>query len=174
MSSSALPRTADLRKLAAASAKLSGDIALSDFPRLQPLLLASPGVSRVELELGADDEGYRSITGRITARATVQCQRCLGPVALDLSADVSLAMVWAEKEIPALPSRYDGIVVGQDPTDLHALVEEELLLALPLVAAHEVGMCSAQAAGSVRDAPAEEERPNPFAVLRGKEAGSGA
>mgnify|MGYP003338817214 CR=1 FL=1 len=94
------------------------------------------GVAEIDLELGLDDEGYRSITGSIKARAIVQCQRCLGPVALDLAADVALAMVWAEKEIPALPSRYDGIVVGQDPVDLHALIEEELLLAMPLVAAH--------------------------------------
>jgi len=132
------------------------------------LLMESTGSARVDLELGTDDEGYRSITGRITARAMVQCQRCLGPVALDLAADVSLAMVWAEKEIPALPSRYDGIVVGQDPTDPLELVEEELLLALPLVAAHEVGKCSADVAETVPDAPVEEERPNPFAVLRGK------
>ena len=105
MSSSALPRTADLRKLAAASAKLSGEIALQDLSRLQPLLMEVAGVAEIDLDLGLDDEGYRSITGSIKARAIVQCQRCLGPVALDLAADVALAMVWAEKEIPALPSR---------------------------------------------------------------------
>ncbi len=166
MSSSTLPRTADLRKLAAASARLSGVVGLSELPRLLPLLLESSGGAQVELELGQDDEGYRNITGSIAAHAVLQCQRCLGPVPLALDAVVSLAMVWSETEIPALPSRYDGLVVGQDPSDLRELVEEELLLALPLVAAHEPGTCPAGSGAEGPEPGMSQRNANPFAVLR--------
>lgn len=172
MSSSALPRQADLRKLAAASATVAGELGFPALPRLQPLLLESEGKAQVSLVLSQDDEGYRSITGRIAARATVQCQRCLGGLELELDVPVSLAMVWAEKEIPSLPSRYDGIVVGADPVDLYDLVEEELLLALPLVASHEPGECPARQGGT--DAGEEKAaKLNPFAVLRGRITESG-
>ena len=82
---------ASFTALRTASAKLSGEIALQDLSRLQPLLMEVAGVAEIDLDLGLDDEGYRSITGSIKARTIVQCQRCLGPVALDLAADVALA-----------------------------------------------------------------------------------
>ena len=176
MSSNALPRHADLRKLAAASATVCGAVDTQALTRLLPLLLDTAGSVHAELRLGSDDEGYRTIRGRITARAVLQCQRCLGPVALDLDVPVSLAMVWAEKEIPSLPSRYEGVVVGEDPADLYDLVEEEMLLSLPLVAAHESGSCPSQPEARDQnedDSAAEPRRENPFAVLRDKGDGAG-
>jgi uncharacterized protein len=137
-----------------------------------PLLMEAVGVAHVELRLSSDDEGYRTITGRIAARAVLQCQRCLGPVGHELDLPVSLAMVWAEKEIPSLPSRYDGVVVGADPVDLYELVEEELLLALPLVAAHEPGACPADPVSPDVESTGSDKK-NPFAVLRGVETGPG-
>jgi uncharacterized protein len=134
--------------------------------------MQTEGSANVTLKLCSDDEGYRTIKGRIAAQAALQCQRCLGPVELKLDVPVMLAMVWAEKEIPSLPSRYDGIVVGADPSDLYELVEEEVLLALPLVAAHEPGSCP-----SYPETPdtegAEPGKENPFAVLRERGAGPG-
>lgn len=176
MSSNALPRHADLRKLAAASATVGGAVDVQALTRLLPLLLDTAGSVDVELRLGSDEEGYRTIRGRITASAVLQCQRCLGPVALDLDVPVSLAMVWAEKEIPSLPSRYEGVVVGEDPADLYDLVEEEMLLSLPLVAAHESGRCPSQPEAweqNEDDVAAEPRRENPFAVLRDRGEGSG-
>jgi uncharacterized protein len=172
MSSSALPRQADLRKLAAASATVEGCVCFRELSRLQSVLMQTEGSVNVTLKLSADDEGYRTVKGRIAARAVLQCQRCLGPVELDLDVPVMLAMVWAEKEIPSLPSRYDGIVVGADPVDVFDLVEEEVLLALPLVAAHEPGSCPSYSETPDIEASVPGKK-NPFAVLREKGVESG-
>ncbi len=53
--------------------------------------------------------------------------------------------------------------------DLLALVEDELLLALPIVPAHDPEVCQHPAGFVVEDEPesseVEDKRPNPFSVL---------
>lgn len=170
MLNSALPKQADLRRLAAGSASVTGQVALADLARLEGVLSNSSGVVDVSLQLGVDEEGYRSLTGKISAALHVECQRCLESVRLEVEAPVSLALVWAEKQIPSLPSRYEGLVVGTDPIDLYELVEEELLLSLPLVPAHPPGQCPSRLTGSKGDVD-ELSRGNAFAVLRGGDDG---
>jgi len=46
----------------------------------------------------------------------------------------------------SLPKGYDVLELGEDPLDLHALIEEELLLALPIVPAHHPEECQQPAA----------------------------
>lgn len=168
MSSSTLPRLADLRKLAAAGASLSGVIALSDLPRLCEALVDADGELAVSLQLGNDDEGYRSISGSVGGSLRLECQRCLEPVALRVEVPVSLAMVWREDELASLPERFEGVIVGPEPSDLFTILEDEVLLALPLVAMHEGTACAALAgkATEVAAGPAGAGTESPFAVLR--------
>ncbi len=65
------------------------------------------------------------------------CQRCLGPVPPKLKSVAHL--VFAPEETPELPPDHEAI--GGDPQklDLAALVEDELLLSLPLIAQHAGG-----------------------------------
>jgi uncharacterized protein len=143
MSSHPLPRHAELRKLAAAGGQLQGSVELCALERLRGVLMRADDGVDVDLHGGIDDEGYRFVAGRIKASLIMQCQRCLDEVCHEVDASVNLALVWREEEIPSLPSRFEGLVVGIAATDLHELVEEELLLALPLVVRHPEGECSA-------------------------------
>lgn len=171
MSIPRVPRHADFRKLAASGAHIGGVIALADLERIGAELLAHDGLVTVALGFGIDDEGHRVIDGHVEADLVLQCQRCLGPMRLGVAADVHLAMVWREEEIPALPQRLEGVVIGDEPGDLFALVEDELLLALPFAPSHAQGECAAlEVPGDAAAAPdatqAEDEaRENPFAVL---------
>lgn len=144
MSSPPLPRHSELRKLAAATGTLRGSIPLCELERLRDVLMRDDDASAdVELRAGIDDEGYRFVAGRVRAGLLLQCQRCLDVMRHEVDVPVSLALVWREAEIPSLPSRYEALVTGTTATDLHELVEEELLLALPLVARHPDGECCA-------------------------------
>ena len=93
------------------------------------------------------------------------CQRCLEPVVLSLVVDHRLRFVKGEAAAAQLDAAGDEDVLALEPTiDLLDLLEDELLLALPVIPLHEV--CSPPAsipteAPGVVDASA----PNPFAIL---------
>lgn len=103
----------------------------------------------------------------LDAQATLSlvCQRCLAPVALGVQARRSFLFVPSEAEAAALDEQTeDDVLALSSALDGRALVEDELLLALPLVPRHED--CSMPLAGQ-EPAAAEPARPNPFAALRG-------
>ncbi len=164
MSTTRLPRHADLRKLAAAGAYLAGCIPIAHLERLCAELLSSAGDVAVELHFGVDDEGFRVIKGPVAASLSCTCQRCLGEMSLAVQAEVNLAMVWDDAQLAALPARIDGLVVGEEPADLHAIVEDELLLALPFAPRHADGQCSVAVdrVATIAVDASGTERVNPF------------
>jgi len=86
------------------------------------------------------------------------------PVREALDAGVRLALVESEMAAGSLPEEYDPLLCTADALSLFDLVEDELMLALPIVAAHARGECQSGPVGECPDqAPAD--RPNPFAVL---------
>ena len=167
MSTPRVPRQADFRKLAVSGGQISGVIALDELSRIraESTDAGSGAQATVELRFRVDDEGYRVIEGRVQACLSLQCQRCLGPMSLPVDADVRLAMVWSEDEIPSLPQRFDGIVVGEGLGDLYELGEEELLLAIPLAPRHPEGECALRRTVDGDDVADGDERGSPFAVL---------
>jgi uncharacterized protein len=165
MSKTPIPRQADFRKLAAAGATVSGVVALESLERIRSELVGESGDADVELRFGIDDEGFKEIQGTVSAQLQLQCQRCLNPMRFPVNAELHLAMVWSEDKIPSLPSRFDGLVVGEGLCDLHELVEEELLLALPLAPRHVEQDCAMLSGQDAEQDVAGEDDRNPFAVL---------
>lgn len=97
----------------------------------------------------------------------MQCQRCLKPVLTTVVAERSFRFVADEATAAALDdeAEEDILVLSRD-LDALALVEDELIMALPLVPRHEV--CP-EALPMVAGDPLvqEEVRPHPFAALAG-------
>jgi len=109
---------------------------------------------------------------RLRARTTVwlACQRCLQPVALALEVDRTLRFARDEDEAARLDEEEDDedVLALTRSLDLAALLEDELILALPLVPRHDT--CpqalpwSGEPAGPP-DAAAEPPPKHPFAAL---------
>ena len=157
----------DALNLAAAATVVERDFRLADFTRLTDRLATSDGVARARM-------AWRSIGGvptgelEVYADALLTCQRCLGPMRRDLQSASQLAFV--EREDAPVPADHEAIAGDPHEIDLAGLVEDELLLSLPLIAIHGAGEeCRAQASqvASDRDAgpPAQEMR-RPFAGLK--------
>ncbi|WP_119288670.1 YceD family protein [Azohydromonas sediminis] len=109
----------------------------------------------------------------IDARLTVvrRCQRCLHPVSLPLHVGRRLRFVDDEAQAAELDLESDDDVLALERAlDLHELIEDELLLAMPMVPRHDA--CRpprAQPSPSGDEAAAD--KPHPFAALadwRGK------
>jgi uncharacterized protein len=160
------PRKLDVADAAATALVLEGQWPVADFERLAEGVAQDGDVAwSVRGQLRPVAGGEAEVWLHLAARAKVwrECQRCLQPVALDLEVSRPLRFVADETTAAALDADSDDdVLVASRNLDLHELVEDELLLALPLVPKHERCPRSLpMAAGDVAAEPA----PNPFAAL---------
>jgi uncharacterized protein len=116
----------------------------------------------------------------------IECQRCLSPYSQHLDVDATYRIVDTEEEADEFPLDDDEVevIVGSRQFDLVDLIEEELLLALPLVPKHEKcpevheslvsGAEGTEGADGDQEGEAgdEPDRPNPFAALEKLKQGS--
>lgn len=99
-----------------------------------------------------------------STRLPLECQRCLGPVVTPLAIERRIQFVHGEDAAADLDAESDDDVLAVTRSlDLQTLIEDELLLALPLVPRHEVCPAPLQAPASDKNPP--DEAPNPFAAL---------
>lgn len=104
----------------------------------------------------------------ISGAVAVTCQRCLEPVKLKVALQRRFLVAKTEQEADAVPLDDDSIevVVGSEDFDVAALVEDEVILSLPLVPMHQSCRHPAgQVAGPILEEGAVAEKVSPFAVL---------
>jgi uncharacterized protein len=110
---------------------------------------------------------------RIVADVAVglACQRCLQRMVVPMAVDRRLFFVVGEDAAASLDAESDDDVLALEPAlDLQRLVEDELLLALPLVPRHEV--CPEPLPFEAEPEPPASE--HPFAALAALKRGSGS
>lgn len=155
-----LPEVVDAVGLAEKGRHLTGYLALSDLDRLLPLLVHTEGQVGVDLQF--QRQGRLSvITGQVSAELAVECQCCLEPMLLPVSAKVRLGVVSSLDAALALSEDYEALIVDESrEVVIRDIVQDELLLAIPAIPQH----LTCQALTS--DAKMPDERPNPFAALQ--------
>lgn len=164
MFSGQLPSFLEPRKLADQEAEIKGETTVARLPRLAEFRDSQDEIVEVALRFGRDEERRQSVSGTVKTSLIMTCQRCLEPVRCSVEAHPALVMVYKEDQIKALPEHLDPWLVTDEKIILSELLEEELLLALPLVAMHE--QCPTVLHKSAEPAAAaESKRDNPFAVL---------
>jgi uncharacterized protein len=140
------PLRLDVRAFARESAALSGSTALTDMARLAVEQNAAPA--------GVDDSVQWSLTGltkdlrggahqtwlhvRARARLGMVCQRCLEPMTQALVVDRQFRFVSTEQAADAEDDQFEeDLLVASAAFDAMTLIEDELILALPLVPRHD-------------------------------------
>ena len=115
-----------------------------------------------------DEQGLTYFSGSISTSASLVCERCGGQMAQPLQIDFCFTPIKSESEIEELPDVYDPIEVDdQGEIDILQLIEDELILALPIVAFHAEEDCGVSKDDmSFGEIDEEDQRPNPFAVLK--------
>lgn len=139
---------------------------LASFERLCDPLADNAGTVHAKLIFERDERRAVTIHSELEVEVKMVCQRCLELVALPIRSECHYAVVKEGADTQSLPKGYDVLEVGEDPLDLMTLVEDELLLALPIVPAHDPEECQ-QPAGVETPESSEDEvsRSNPFSVL---------
>lgn len=170
----------DVGLLTASRSAFAREYALADFARLGDGLAKREGRAEAEFRFHAaefvptDESGAGAATqlpaleGSVRARPWLVCQRCLNAYEQPVESEFRIAFVATDDAAANVPEGYEGVVAAHGRASLAVLVEDELLLALPLVPVHATPEeCAAQPETAAPDESAPREgTQRPFADLR--------
>tara|TARA_B100001094_G_C17957485_1_gene683705 strand:- start:315 stop:842 length:528 start_codon:yes stop_codon:yes gene_type:complete len=163
-----LPKYMDARKIFLQREEVSGLIEIVDLTRLRGLLADDIGRVYVELSFVLDDSGKRVVKGKVKATLNVICQRCLEKFEILVGDEISLGVIESEELALGLDSALDPWICSDYKLSLLELVEEQLILCLPIVIHHEDSDCvnSIDYQANVSAMEGDSAKDNPFAELR--------
>lgn len=132
----------DPLRFARAGESLAGMLDVAELARLADRLSEAEGDVRYRLT-GQVRDGKPSLSLRVEADLKLSCQRCLESFVYPLRTDATLLLAKNEAQL-ALWEEADPLcdgVVAEPHMDIAALVEDEILLALPVAPRHPDGDC---------------------------------
>ena len=140
------PAVIDTLEFARSAQELSGSVPVAALKRLEDILYDSTGSLEYAVR-GRHDERKRPLLElKIVGALRLQCQRCLGLLDFPVDFANSLLVVQPGAAIdedlddPEAPDTIDA----QAELDVQALIEDEVLLSLPLAPRHPDGACASQ------------------------------
>ena len=162
-----LPITIDPYKSAQRRLVCNGVFEVSEMNRLLAACKGCDQQVHVNVSFGIDELGLVTISGKGCVSATLICQRCTGDLEVELDIDFVFSPVKNEEAAENLPSYYDAIELNDNgEVNLRELVEDELILAIPLIPRHIIEHCNAPADSVWGQLPEERDNQNPFDVLK--------
>lgn len=161
-----LPKEIDPFRFAHNGLHLQGQLALSKMSRLAASLANDEGIVDVDMQFDIDELGTPYLAGRFKTTLTLICERCMEPMTINVDTECLLGFVKSEYKAEQLAEQYEPWFVENDePVDPIRIVEDELILALPLVPRHDYS-CLPEDAWYSGEKEGEAEKPaSPFAVL---------
>lgn len=163
-----LPHQIDPVKSAVKRSDYQGVFASKDMGRLLGAVVRCDEWVDAEVQFAKDAQGLTVFHGHLSTQVTLICQRCNGEFDHSLNVDFCYSPVQGQHDIDMLPEAYDPVEVDDHGMiDLLQLLEDELIISLPIVPLHAEEECSIgeddMTFGKIEP---EQERPNPFAVLK--------
>ena len=126
----------DLMSLAERGAVLEGTIELAKLGRLKDLLNSSEGCARARVSFRRNHGDMLLLELECQADLELVCQRCLEPMVHEVRDRVDFAIAEHEDLLDALPQGLELIALEGDRLQPATLIEDELIVSLPLVPKH--------------------------------------
>ena len=193
------PRDFDVFEFARSGRQAAGAVRVSQLPRMlnevpeeapdrdAAFTWQAEGSTQPELQDDGTEGQQPYLRLAVHGSAWLECQRCLTPYEQAFDVDAIYRLVATEEEAEEFPLDDDevDVIVGSRQFDLVDLIEEELLLSLPLVPKHDVcpqvheSLVSGVGGAEDDEETGEEEgeadgepgKPNPFAALEALKRG---
>jgi uncharacterized protein len=168
--SASLPASVDAERMVAGRRSFQGVLPVAELPRLVDALAGDSGEIAYDLDFEQGELGDPELHVRLTARLTLECQRTLQPFEWPVEVDSRLGLLAREEDAAALPERCEPLLLEHGTLQPRKVIEDELLLSLPLVPVKpgsEVLQGDWSTPGQApQDAEGGEAVTHPFADLR--------
>ncbi|MBL1140918.1 MAG: hypothetical protein D8M62_02670 [Proteobacteria bacterium] len=149
-------------RLARSRERIEGSLQIDSFERLQGILLENEGELKYSLSFDFDESGTCVIECIIDTQLIFECQRCFKPVKVKIHSDSLLGVANDKDEFEALAKEYEPLQLLEETISAQELIEDELLLAIPISPLHAENECIAK---NVLDEINADAKPQPFAAL---------
>ncbi len=147
---------------------LVGLVPTYTMPRLRNAVISRQPVVTVHLHFSRENFGYCTVDGDMMCTLRLRCERCLGEVEAILNPIVKLIMKPEFENITEKIGEYDLYEYSGNGLELSNLVEDELLLTLPIALKHkDISLCNSDMVAwlaSGREPGNNKE--TPFAILK--------
>ncbi len=144
-------------EFARAGATLAGTLEIADLPRLAELGCSVAQI-RYTVRGGATEQGKPALHVDAAGRVELICQRCLEVLEVPVAVGAELELAETQQAIDQADDDVDRVLASRT-MGVAALVEDEVILALPMVPKH------AHCAAAVENSESGGERVSPFAAL---------
>ena len=159
-----LPESVDFLKQVERNACFEGAWPLSDFTRLAEVVYKDQGEIKARLKFGTR-AGTNCLDGHVQAELELRCERCLEPVKRHIESDFRFGLITSEDEADSLPKEFEPLLAQDYELSLLELVEDEILLSLPIVARHDEE-CSEILQKHTANDSVQQDTYRPFAALK--------
>lgn len=136
---------ADFEALAARQGELVGEYSVAAMTCLAEHLGTTDGTVAARFALSRRDPGWIGLEMTIRASLAVTCQRCLEPLELEITERVEFGVVVDERSAGRLPEGIEPVEPDGERLSLLRLVEDEMIMAVPLVPKHAPESCAVDA-----------------------------
>ena len=141
--------------------ELSGEVPVAELPRMSDILADSEGEISYILRGLAENDGKPQLELILDGACNLRCQRCLNALSYPIKLVSRLRLV-SEGEVDGSDIEDDEVdsIPAEKRLDVLALIEEEVLLSMPIAPKHGSGECEIAVESLSRSN-------SPFAVLAG-------
>lgn len=172
--SAALPETIDAWRAVTARRRYEGLLPLSALSRLAPMLADTTGEVRYAIAFDRDERGSAYVEVVAEVALPLVCQRTLERFEFPVRIDQRLGLLRREEDEAGLPPGWEPLLVSGDVLEPRAVLEDELILAVPLIPTRPDQASVAEPVWSTGGEPeaAPVPRASPFAALGRLRGGS--
>ena len=121
-------------QFARAALERRGVVGMEQLPRLGQLRCSTEGLE-YHLRGGRAGDGRPCLRLSVMGSVRLLCQRCLDPIQVPIAIDAELQLAESAREISEADDEIDRVLASRR-MDIAQLVEDEVLLALPMAPRH--------------------------------------
>ena len=151
-----------------------GFLAINKLSRLMEVVTSDMGYIKAEASFSFIQNNIASIKLEVLAEIELCCQRTLKPFMFNIKSNSLLAIVESEKQMDYLPDEYEAVVMDEGLIKLYEIIEEEILLSIPIIPKAPLKDCQfsnnqayCSASKNLEEQSDDIVKLNPFAVLKG-------
>jgi uncharacterized protein len=150
--------------------QIEGDLAIREMPRIVDLTPKPDSKLHVTMSFSTSSMQFPFVKGTIEGQVVQSCQRCLGDTVVEIDQQFELLLISPDSAELATQEGHDLFEYSGQFISTIELIEDETILAMPIVPRHEsLKECEPIAQKWIQQKehePADAKRDNPFAALK--------